>query len=257
MQFTNPEGQKLYQRVADTVAARIQAGAYKTGQRLPSERDLADEFGVSRPTVREAMIALEIRGWVEARAGSGAYVVDRSASSASAKEDKELDIGAFELTEARLLFEGETCALAASTISDAELEELESILQEMAAENEAPSFSGEHADRRFHVAIAKATRNTAIASVVANLWDIRYRSPLCAEMLQRARDVGLRPLIDDHRDIVIALKARDSKAARDAMRAHLGRVIEDLLAATELEEVNRARLEAKARREEMARRSSV
>src|SRR3954464_8439555 len=106
---------KLYQAVVESIVQSIRAGTFKHGQRLPSERDLAEEFGVSRPTIREAMLALEIRGMVEARHGSGVYVTDNPPDQQAAPE---LDIGAFELTEARALFEGEAAALAATIITD-------------------------------------------------------------------------------------------------------------------------------------------
>ena len=90
---------RLYRRVADELAGSIRNGPYKTGEKLPAERELAETFGVSRPTVREAMIALEIFGVVEIRHGSGIYVVEPPAGSAaaaasetSARED--LDVGA-------------------------------------------------------------------------------------------------------------------------------------------------------------------
>ncbi len=254
--MTTSSGRKLYQQVANAVVAMIRNGEYKPGQRLPSERDLAEEFGVSRPTVREAMIALEIRDLVEARHGSGIYVVDKPAKEGQAPD---LDIGAFELTEARRLFEGESCALAATTIEDGELSELETILAEMIDENKQSEeiTSGEHADRRFHVTIAKATRNSAIVMVVENLWDLRYRSPLCSAMLERARKVGVRPRIDDHRLIIDALRARNPAAARESMRGHLGRVIENLLIATEMDAVSQAKSEVDARRSEFARRAAI
>jgi GntR family hexuronate regulon transcriptional repressor len=248
------DARKLYQQVAGAVASAISAGQYPVGSRLPSERDLAEEFGVSRPTVREAMIALEIRGLVEARHGSGIYVMEGAEAGAP---PLDLDIGAFELTEARRLFEGEACALAASVISDDELAELESILADMVGENSLATSIGEQADRRFHLAIARATRNTAILMVVETLWDIRYRSPLCAAMLTRARQVGVRPLIEDHREILDALIQRNPKAARQVMRAHLGRVIDGLLIATEIDALDRARSDVEERRRDIARRSSV
>jgi GntR family transcriptional repressor for pyruvate dehydrogenase complex len=250
MTLTPAEGRKLYQQVAAAVADAIAAGRHGPGERLPSERDLAESFGVSRPTVREALLALEIRGVVEARHGSGVYVVENPPTAAAAPE---LDIGAFELTEARALFEGETAALAAATITDAELARLEAILSEMVEENAAGS-PGEQADRRFHVAIAEATRNAAIVSVIETLWDARYRSPLCRHMLDRARAMGVKPRIDEHRRLLDALTARDPQAARLAMREHLERVIEGLLKATELEAVERARTEVAAKRSEYARR---
>lgn len=247
------ETRKLYQQVAAAIADGIAAGRYPPGQRLPSERDLAEEFGVSRPTIREAMLALEIRGMVEARHGSGIYVADQLPDPTPAPE---LDIGAFELTEARALFEPEAAALAAATITDEELDRLEEILADMVEENAAEA-KGEQADRRFHVAIAEATRNAAIVSVIENLWDARYRSPLCRHMLDKARAVGVKPRIDEHRQLLDALRTRDPQQARRVMREHLEHVIEGLLAATELEALERARTEVEAKRVEYARRRAV
>ncbi|MBB6249474.1 FadR/GntR family transcriptional regulator [Nitrospirillum iridis] len=246
-------GQRLYRHVADAIAADIRRGTYAPGQRLPSERDLAEKFDVSRPTVREAMITLEILGLVEARHGSGIYVTDQLPAQESSAE---LDIGAFELTEARRLVEGEVAALAATTINDEELAELATLLHEIGEEN-ARNAVGEKADRRFHLTIARATRNSALIGVVEQLWDMRYKSPLCMAMLERARTVGDHPRVEEHQRILHSLAARDSQGARAAMRDHLGRVIEGLLEATEMEAVQRARAEVAAKRNELRRRAGV
>src|SRR5882724_3870955 len=97
---------RLYQQVAATIEQAVAAGQYQPGQRLASERDLAQEFGVSRPTVRRAVIALEMRGLLEARQGSGVYV-RQSSAPVPPPAPKDLDIGAFDQAEARRLFEGE------------------------------------------------------------------------------------------------------------------------------------------------------
>ena len=245
--------QKLYQRVAEEVLRSIHSGAFLPGQRLPSERDLAEQFEVSRPTVREAMIALEIRGMVEARHGSGIYVTE---SPPDDESSPELDIGAFELTEARCVVEGECAALAATSMTDEELIELEEIIAEMSKEND-DHVQGEHADRRFHVTIARGTRNSALVSVVEMLWTLRDKSPLCANMLKRARDVGLQPTIAEHQAVLDALKARDAPGARRAMRLHLTRVANNLLVATEMDAVEQARSRVEAKRSELARRIAV
>src|SRR6478752_482170 len=125
MTTSTAETRKLYQQVANAIAESIREGAYQPGHRLPSERDLAVAYKVSRPTVREAMIALEIRGLVESRHGSGIYITEHPPAQIGADD---LDIGAFELTEARRLFEGEAAALAATTITDEQLAELETII---------------------------------------------------------------------------------------------------------------------------------
>jgi GntR family transcriptional repressor for pyruvate dehydrogenase complex len=244
---------KLYRQVADSIMAAIKSGEYQPGARLPSERDLAVAFKVSRPTIREATIALEILGLVEARHGSGIYITEHPPAQIGADD---LDIGAFELTEARRLFEGEAAALAATSITAEQLEEIEAILADMIKEN-ARKQTGEMADRRFHVAIARATRNTAITTVIENLWDIRHKSPLCRHMLERARSVGVQPRISEHRRILAALRKHDPKAARNAMRDHLGRVIDGLLEATETDALDSARKKAVSKRHEYTRRLSV
>jgi GntR family transcriptional repressor for pyruvate dehydrogenase complex len=244
---------KLYRQVADAIMASIKSGDYEPGSRLPSERDLAASFKVSRPTIREAMIALEIHGLVEARQGSGIYVTDHPPAQIGADD---LDIGAFELTEARRLFEAEAAALAATIITEEQLREIEEILGDMIKEN-VRKQKGEMADRRFHVAIARATRNSAITAVIENLWDIRHKSPLCAHMLERARSVGVQPRISEHRRILAALRKHDSQAARNAMRDHLARVIDGLLAATETDAVDSARKKAVSKRHEYTRRLAI
>jgi GntR family transcriptional regulator, hexuronate regulon transcriptional repressor len=108
---TSQKLSRLYQAVAERLAKSIAAGDFKPGDRLPAERDLAEQFDVSRTTIREAIIALEIQGVVEVRIGSGVYVTKSQPKGKALPI--EMDIGAFELTEARLLLEGEVAALAA------------------------------------------------------------------------------------------------------------------------------------------------
>ena len=97
---TGPPVRKLYQQIARQIAAAIAAGRYAPGDKLPSERELADDFGVSRPTIRDAMIALEFQGLVEARQGSGVYV---NAAPQTPEDTTESEVSALELTEARRL----------------------------------------------------------------------------------------------------------------------------------------------------------
>ena len=254
MPAPSAKSQKLYQQIAENIAGSIKSGLYRRGQRLPSERDLAEELNVSRPTIREAMIALEIRGLVEAHHGSGVYVTNRAEGIVAVETDPapELDIGAFELTEARRLFEGETAALAASVIGDDEIRILEDLVARMENPNSS-EFDVNRADRQFHVAIAETTKNSAIVSVVESLWDMRHSSLLCRTMLERA---AVRPVAAEHSAILNALKTRDPQRARRAMRSHLNHVIDALFKATELDSVERAKSDVEARRSEFVKRSS-
>lgn len=244
---------RLYQRVAAAIGQSIADGRHQPGQRLASERDLAEEFGVSRPTVRRAVIALEMRGLLEARQGSGVYV--RAGGQPPTPPPRDLDIGAFDQAEARRLFEGEAAALAATLITDDELAYLETLVAEMNSEKSTKEQS-ELADRQFHIAIAQATRNSAIVRVVENTWDLRYKSRLCMQMLEKARHVRKRPLNDEHQDIIEALRTRDSKSARYAMQTHLGGLIENLLLTAELEAMEQTRERLAGKREEIALRAA-
>src|SRR5947208_9814044 len=105
------DNRRLYRQIADQIAALIQKGEYGKGERLPPERDLAKQLGVSRPSVREALIALEVEGYVEVRVGSGVYVLGRHSRGSSAA--LPADSGPFELIKARWLIEAECAALAA------------------------------------------------------------------------------------------------------------------------------------------------
>ena len=111
------EPRRLYEQIAQQLAKSIADGKYEVGQRLPSERELAQAFDVSRPTVREAIIALELDELVEVRLGSGVYVINRLPP---ARPRGYKDIGPFELLEARRAIEGEACAMAAMRIDDAQ-----------------------------------------------------------------------------------------------------------------------------------------
>ena len=242
-------GDRLYQELAHRLLGELSSGRYKVGSRLPAERELALLYNVSRPTVREAIIALEVQGLVEVRIGSGAYVVRLPGDN----DKPGFGITAFELTEARLLIEGEAAALAASQVTDEEIAEIERLADRIAEENRDPR-GAEKADREFHLAIARATRNNAMLHSVTSLWDLRETSAEAALLHEKARHANVKPVVAEHTAVLEALKARDPGAAREAMRAHLAAVLDGLLFATEERAVAEARREAEAKR---ARYSSV
>ena len=236
---------RLYKRVANSLARDITGGNFEVGSRLPPERDLAKRFDVSRPTIREAIIALELIGLVQVRKGSGVYVL-RSGNVAG--DIEELDIGPFELIEARMLFEAEVAALAARLITEEQLEELSQLLEQMKAENLREDGT-EQADRAFHLTIARATKNSAIVSTLERLWDVRYHSPLCVSLMQQVRARGWRPAIEEHETILKALRTGSSEKARSAMRTHLSSVTESLLQKSEIETLEQARASVAHRRD--------
>jgi GntR family hexuronate regulon transcriptional repressor len=245
-------GGRLYKRVADELRTQILAGTYPAGRRLPAERELGETFNVSRPTVREAVIALELQGLVEVRVGAGVFVLEPNAAGRAYGAGAELAIGPFELMEARKIIESETAALAATLIDDEQLERLDGIIDRMEEENRL-EIQGENADRQFHVAIAESTGNSALAAVIDNLWEIRVTSPMVINLMQKARSRGVKPMAEEHRHIVATLRQHNPAAARAAMQGHLTRVIDELLQATETEAMQRVKTEIAARRQRFRR----
>ena len=238
---------RLYRELATQLGADLAAGRYALGTRLPAERELAAMYGVSRPTVREAVIALEVQGLVEVRIGSGTYV-----RRVPDRLSPDFTISAIEVAEARLLFEGEAAALAAAQITDPQLDALATLLDEIARENEDPDGT-DKADRAFHLAIAAATCNAAITDSVTRLWQLRASSPESALLHAKARAAKVRPVVAEHEAVLAALRCRDAPAARQAMRSHLAAALDGLLFAVEEQAVVEARLQVRAKRERTQR----
>lgn len=231
---------RLYHQVAEQIIDLIESGEYPPGSRLPGERDLAEKFGVSRVSVREAEISLQAVGRLSIKVGSGAYVMDPSEGHPGVLPA----VSAFELTEARALFEAESAAIAAPIISDSDLDRLESLIQIMASDTDDGELNAEKADEEFHRVIAKASNNDAIVFTIENLWRMRSEAVQVQSIYNSVckQDAKSREL--EHRAILDALKARDSSAARNAMRAHFTRMIEALLVASEAEAYRQVKQQA-------------
>jgi len=219
---------RLYQSIATEILKLIEAGEFPPGSRLPGERDLAERFGVSRVTIREAEIALEAQGWISIKTGSGVYVRARPAAALGALPD----VTAFDLTAARILIEAEAAALAASRISDEEVVEMEALLAAMSAPDASDEEANEY-DRRFHLAIARICGNPVVEYCIQQIWRMRTELPRVKQAYARVCHNDGDSRTDEHAAIVHALRARDPAGARAAMRGHFQRLFESMLAATE------------------------
>lgn len=208
--------QRLYIKVAEQLRSLIDNGYFKVGDRFPAGRALADKLGVSRATIREAMIALEISGFIEIRIGSGAYVTDKKSKNHSGLVGH--GIGLFEVLEMRYILEPEICALTATRISDKQIQKLKDIIGEMeVADISAKSF--EEADTKLHVAIAEFCENEAMKESIQWLWKIRSESVFSKCIQEEIKKQGL--CIDEHKKIVFAIAQRNPERARIAMKNHL------------------------------------
>jgi DNA-binding FadR family transcriptional regulator len=222
MPIATVENRRLYRQIAAQLSGLIASGEFAVGQRLPAERDLAAQLGVSRPSLREALIALELEGLVEVRVGAGIWVTAASGRDPGTPSQQEGE-GPFELLRARSLIEGEIAAVAAREATAADLASIRSALAEMERlEKKHQDFSS--FDREFHIRIAASTRNGVLQSVVEDLWD-RGRGAMWRLMEQHFQTPALQAAtVNDHRAIFQALAAHDPREARNAMRAHLKRV---------------------------------
>lgn len=215
--------QRLYQQVAEQIAAHIREGAFGQGARLPPERDLAQMLGVSRPTIREAMIALEIAGLVDVRSGSGVYVAAPAGAPAPLGDAGP---SLFDILVARGVVEGEVAAMAAVRADAAALARMEPLIaaQEAAMrQGEKVGRTGGHAeDRAFHLGIAAIAGNDVLTGFVVTLWDAMF-SPVYARLAEKTEGPRkTQSTIADHRAILAALRRGDPDEARAAMRAHVG-----------------------------------
>jgi DNA-binding FadR family transcriptional regulator len=234
MPIATVETRRLYQQIAAQLSALIASGEFAVGQRLPSERELAAQLGVSRPSLREALIALELEGLVEVRVGAGIWVTAASGRGASASTPVQQEgEGPFELLRARWLIEGEIAAVAAREATAADLATIRAALTEMERlEKKHKDFSA--SDRDFHLRIAASTRNGVLQAVVEDLWD-RGRGAMWRRMEQHFQTPALQAAsVADHRAILQALAAHDPREARNAMRAHLKRVDDEFARGWEL-----------------------
>lgn len=215
MPFQPIEPRRLYRQIADQLRQLIQTGEFAIGSRLPPERDLATKMGVSRPSVREALIALEVEGLIEVRMGSGIVVIGRD--SVRLLDNAH---GPLEIIRARQLIECELAALAARSTDTTLVGDLLETLHDMEADIATRTLPS-RGDRAFHIRIAQASDNSALQAVVTQLFDER-NGPLFTTLGGHfEREATWKAAVEEHRAVVEAIAAHDPDLARAAMNGHL------------------------------------
>lgn len=212
------DNRRLYQQIADQIRAFIDKGNYTAGMRLPPERDLAQQLGVSRPSVREALIALEIEGSVEVRMGAGVYVCNMAQRKPQALAG--MGESPMELMQARAAIEGTVILLACARATPEALASLRQALDNMLtaiAENRSPLPH----DRQFHQTLAAMAGNTVLERLVCELFDERH-SPIASRMSEHSESGQTwASALKEHEAILRALENRDALAAQTTVRQHL------------------------------------
>jgi GntR family transcriptional regulator, transcriptional repressor for pyruvate dehydrogenase complex len=207
---------KLYEQVVDRIRAHIAETGLRAGDRLPSERDLAERLGVSRASVKQAIVVLEVQGLVDVRHGGGTYLRRDSLDVEPVDELVARRERLPDVLEAREALETKLAELAALRRTDTDLAAIDAALDHMRAEIDAGE-SGVEGDRRFHAAVTAAAYSSILAefmrSIADQITESRYES---------LRQPGRPPRsLAQHTRIADAIRAGDPKAAAAAMRRHV------------------------------------
>ena len=212
------EPRRLYQQIADQIRALIRNGQFPPLSRLPAERDLAQQLGVSRPSLREALIALEIEGSVDIRMGSGVYVCDSSGQMAEIT--RAMGDSPFELMQARSAIEGVVVILACARMTAPFLATLAASLQRMRAAVDNGQ-SPQDDDRLFHITIAHQAGNSVLARIVGDLFDERHSQISTKISTKFETGATWAEALAEHEAIYAAIEAADALLAQAAMCRHL------------------------------------
>lgn len=209
---------RLYRQVADQLRRLFDSGEYAVGDRLPAERELAEQMDVSRPTVREALIALEVEGRVHIRVGSGIYVTEPPRAAPPEMADE----GPFEVLQAREFIESEIAAQAARRSSPEHIAGIDDTLRRMDSQRH-PTPTTLSLDREFHTRVAAMLGNDVMVRVVGELFDQRM-NPYFARLTSYFEDrTTWKAALEEHRAVRDAIAAGNAEGAREAMQFHLRR----------------------------------
>lgn len=211
------------EQVRDYLAESMNAGDFVAGQKLPTERALSDQFGVSRTVVREALLLLEAQRRIVRHVGRGTFVADQPDADSAA------EFSPAELIEARMVIEGELAALAVLNASERDVEKIRSMCESLDYGASPTEF--EIYDCAFHHTIAVAGQNALLLAgynlVAAARQNVEWRR--LKALRHETRPNRRAEVLDEHHSIVDAIKARDGFRAREAMLHHLYRVRMNLL----------------------------
>lgn len=214
-----PDRRRLYEQLAARLLDYVEVTGMRVGDRLPSERDLASALQVSRASVRQATVALEVRGTLEVRHGDGIYLRSLSNDSGHLMELMTKRHRLPAILEAREALETQLAALAAVRRTDAEIAAMDQALDVMAADIEAGGF-GEEGDRLFHEAVTGAAGSPLLADFMAGL-----AVPISETRRSSLGEPGRpRRSLRAHLRILEAIRRGDAPAARQAMRRHVNMV---------------------------------
>jgi GntR family transcriptional regulator, transcriptional repressor for pyruvate dehydrogenase complex len=255
MPFQKVAPEKLSQSVVRQIEQLILRGILRPGERLPSERDLADKLGVSRPSLRDAIGELAEAGLLTSKAGSGVFVAEvlgSAFSPALVRLFATHDEAVFDYIAFRRDMEGLAAERAARLGSDIDLQVIDAIFRKMEAAHQKRDPTDEaELDAAFHMAIIEASHNVIMLHMLRSMFDLLREGVFYNRQVMFRNRITREELLDQHRAMNDAVQARDPVAARTAVEAHLAYVEQafvDRLRAEKHETIARQRLEHEAGR---------
>ncbi|MCP5039064.1 MAG: FCD domain-containing protein [Rhodobacteraceae bacterium] len=260
MPFEKVQAERLSLAVIRQIELLILRGILRPGERLTSERDLAEKLGVSRPSLREAIASLQEKGLLETRAGAGVFVADVLGSAFSpalvglfATHDEAV----FDMLAFRRDMEGLAAERAARLGSDTDLAVIDEIYKRM--ESNGVPGSGADLDAEFHMAIIEAGHNVVMLHMMRSMYDLLREGVFYNRQVMFGQNITRADLRAQHRQINVALQARDPSAARTAIETHLdyvSKAFHDQQRAEKNEKIARQRLDHERKKESKSIRRS-
>lgn len=217
---------RLYAKISHKIKDHLTSNNFVKGDRLPSETELSKEFGVSRATVREAIVALEVSGVLAVKRNVGAIVNNLGEDIQFQTIDSEA--GPFEQIQVRMLLEPEAARLAALNRTMQQCDQMEKAIEMMVEENQA-GFKSEEGDMRFHIVIASASKNSLLKGHIDHLWEMRHSGQLWSQIQQSVDLNKMRPrAVFQHMRILECIRSQNPDGAKQAMIQHLTSVLDEL-----------------------------
>ncbi len=255
MPFHKVTPEKLSNSVVRQIEQMVLRGILRPGERLPSERDLADKLGVSRPSLRDAIADLAERGLLVSRAGSGVFVAEVLGSAFSPALTQLFSTheeAVFDYISFRRDIEGLAAERAAIFGSETDLKLIATIFgkMELAHQKRDPSDEAQ-LDAEFHMAIIEASHNVIMLHMLRSMFELLRQGVFYNRQVMFRNRMTRDQLLDQHRAINAAIQARDPGAARAAVAAHMAYVeqaFHDQMRAEKHESIARQRLEQEASR---------
>ena len=221
--FNPVSSKKLYMQIYQQILSEIEAGTFKVGDKLPAERELCEQFGVSRAPIRQALSALELNGFIYSRQGEGVYVKSNQSLASSSQDPISFDsVSPEEIVEVRMNIEPLIIKFAVQRATDEEIAVLRETINKMEEETKSGVYVPE-TDEALHYNIAKASHNELFINIMAAIINAMKKQEMWQFIRDRTvtRPEYLEVNLNEHKQIIEAIETRDEKKATDIMSNHM------------------------------------